>query len=529
MTSTSPATAHRRARLGSGAVLWACAIVAAMAAAALVGIATRHGSAISPDSATYVAGARNLVAGNGYSDFALVPITDWPPGLSVTLAALHVAGVGALTAARWLNAAALAAVVLLTFALGRRYLTRGWLALAAALIAGFAPAMLGVFSFIWSEPVFCALCLGVLLVLEPVARSPRASWWLISAAGVLAGAGFAYRYAGVTLVALTVIGVAVGAWGSGAARVIRRAGGVLAIGLVVPALIVGRNLTHGSLSGQRIPSAATLHGVLDSSEHFLTGWLLADHHPGRSVGAVLIVAVVAACVVGVALRFRAVGLGTPAARALVPPIVFVVGYALYILITEFQTMIDPPGDRICSPMLAPAAVLVMVAVDALLDGCPARIATACTGAAVIVLGVWIAAMLVTSVAHARALGRQGVRFTADGVSVGNWTDSAFMRAVTALPAGSVLYSNQPGGVYLATGRQPIGYSGQPTAYPPIPVDRQTTALIAQIIAARVPVYLVWSLPNHRPHLVTPQDLAARGVRLVPVLVSPRGIIDRVGG
>ncbi len=93
----------------------------------------------------------------------------------------------------------------------------------------------------------------------------------------------------------------------------------------------------------------------------------------------------------------------------------------------------------------------------------------------------------------------------------------------------MLYSNQPGGVYLATGRQPIAYSGQPTAYPPIPVDRQATTLIAQIIAARGPVYLVWSLPNHRPHLVTPQDLAARGVRLVPVLVSPRGIIDRVGG
>ncbi len=528
MTSSSPTTAHRRARLGSGAALWACAIVAAAGAAALVGIATRNGSAISPDSATYVAGARNLVAGNGYSDFALVPITDWPPGLSVTLAALHWAGVGAVTAARWLNAAALAAVVLMTFALGRRYLGRGWLALAAALIAGFAPAMLGVFSFIWSEPVFCALCLGVLLVLEPVARSPRASWWLIAAAGVLAGAGFAYRYAGMTLVALAVIGVAVGAWGSGAGRVISRAAGVLAIALVVPALIVGRNLSHGSLTGQRIPSAATLHGVLDSSEHFLAGWLLADHHPGRSVGAVVIVAVIAACGVGIALRVRAVGLRTPAARALVPPIVFVVGYALYILITEFQTMIDPPGDRICSPMLAPAAVLVMVAVDASLDRCPARFAAWCTGVAVIVLGVWIAAMLVTSAAHARSLGRQGVRFTADGVSVGNWTDSTFMRAVTALPPGSVLYSNQPGGVYLATGRQPIAYSGQPTAYPPIPVDRQATALIAQIIAARGPVYLVWSLPNHRPHLVTPQDLAARGVRLAPVLVSPRGIIDRVG-
>ena len=100
-------------------------------------------------------------------------------------------------AARWLNAAALAAVVLLTFPLGRRYLTRGWRR-SRRRAAGFAPAMLGVFSFIWSEPLLRAVP-GVLLVLAPIARSPRASWWLITAAAVLAGAGFAYRYAGMTL------------------------------------------------------------------------------------------------------------------------------------------------------------------------------------------------------------------------------------------------------------------------------------------------------------------------------------------
>jgi len=529
MPNPSPSTTRRRARLRSGALLWACAIVVALAAATLVGVATRHGSAISPDSATYVAGARNLVAGNGYSDFTLVPITDWPPGLSVTLAALHVFGAGALSAARWLNAAALAAVVLLTFALARRYLERGWLALAAAMVAGFAPAMLGVFAFVWSEPVFCALCLGVLLAIEPIARSPRASWWLIAAAGVLAGIGFAYRYAGITLVLLAAIGVVVGAWGTGTARMLRRTAGVLAIGLVVPAVIVGRNLTHGSLTGQRVPSSETLHGVLESSEHFLAGWLLADHHPGRTVGAVLVLAVIALTALGVGLRLRAIGPGAPGGRALVPLVVFVVGYAAYIFITEFQTMIDPPDDRISSPMLAPAAILVMVAVDALLDRCPARISALCTGAAAIALGVWIAAMLAVSATHARTYGREGVRFTADGVTVGRWTDSAFMRAVQALPAGSVLYANQPGGIYLATGRQPIAYAGQPTAYPPIPIDRQTTTLIAEIIAARGPVYLAWSLPNYRPHLVTAQDLAARGVRIVPVLASPRGIIYRVGG
>lgn len=529
MSSSPSSTARLRARLDTPAALWMLAVLAAILAAVLVAVATRPGSALSPDSATYVAGARNLAAGHGYSDFQLIPITDWPPGLSVTLLVLHAAGIGALTAARWLNIAALAAVVLLTFALGRRYVSRGWLALMAAMVAGFAPAMLGVFSFVWSEPVFCAITLGVLLILERIARNPRASWWLIVAAGLLAGVGVSYRYAGMTLVAVAAIGVALGAWGSGAARIGRRTAGVLGASLVLPALVVGRNLAHGSLTGQRVPSTETLHGVLDSSEHFLVGWLLAGHHPGRAVGTVLVLLMIGATGCGLALRVRQVGMRSTAARALVPLTVFVAGYALYIFVTEFQTSIDPPDDRICSPVLAPAAILIMVAIDALLDRCPSRYARALTATTAAVLGIWIAAMLVVSAAHARSDGRNGVRFTADGYTIGMWTNSAFMRAVGTLPAGSTLYSNQPGGVYLATGRQPISYAGQPTAYPPIPEAQQARTLIAAIAAARGPVYVVWALPNHRPRLVTPAALAAGGVQLKPVLATARGTIYRVVG
>ncbi len=529
MSSFPSSTARLRARLDTPAVLWMLTGLTTIVAVALVAVATRQGSAVSPDSATYVSGARNLAAGNGYSDFRLIAITDWPPGLSVTLVALHAAGIGALTAARWLNIAALGAVVLLTFALGQRYLRRGWLALVAAMVAGFAPAMLGVFSFIWSEPVFCAITLGVLLILERIAADPRASWWWIVAAGVLAGIGFSYRYAGMTLIAVVVIAVVVGAWGTGAARVGLRSAGALVASLVLPLVVVASNLRHGSLTGQRVPSTETLHGVLVSSEQFLVGWLLAGHHPGRALGTVLVLAVILGTGCGVALRLGQVGTRSMAARALVPLVVFVAGYALYILATEFQTSIDPPDDRICSPMLAPAAILIMIAIDAVLDRCPARAARTLTAAVGAVLGIWIAAMLIVSVTHARADGRAGVRFSADGYTIGRWTESSFMRAVGALPAGSELFSNQPGGVYLATGRQPITYSGQPTAYPPIPEAQQATTLIATIAAARGPVYVVWTLPNHRPHLVTPVDLSARGVRLEPILATPRGTIYRVAG
>jgi hypothetical protein len=73
------------------------AIVVAVSSALLVAAATRHGGAVSPDSATYASGAQNLAHGAGYLDFQGQPITDWPPGFSVLLAAAHLTGAAILT------------------------------------------------------------------------------------------------------------------------------------------------------------------------------------------------------------------------------------------------------------------------------------------------------------------------------------------------------------------------------------------------------------------------------------------------
>jgi hypothetical protein len=87
--------------------------------------------------------------------------------------------------------------------------------------------------------------------------------------------------------------------------------------------------------------------------------------------------------------------------------------------------------------------------------------------------------------------------------------------------------NQPGGIYLATGRQPVLYIGQPLADPPIPTDTEARILAAQIGSSGAPVYLAWSSPNHRPHLVPPAVLATYGVRLTPIAVTHRGTIYRL--
>ena len=529
MSTTTAPIARAHARLADARVLWALVGVGAVAAIGVVLWATRNGAAVSPDSATYVAGARNLVAGRGYSDYQLVSITDWPPGFSITLAIAQEVGITALTAARWLNALALGVGVVLTFILARRYVQRPYLALTAALVAGFAPAMVGVFSFVWSEPIFCVITLGVLLLLERVGAAPCARFGPIIAVGLLAGIGFSYRYAGMTLVALVIVTVAVACWRSGTASMLRRTGGALVASMVVPVIVMGRNLTHGSLTGQRLPSTETVHGVVVSSERFLSGWILAGHHPATSLGDALIVGVILAMGIGIALRVRERGVGSVATRALFPLVAFVVGYALYIAITEFQTVIDPPDDRICCPVLAPAAIVVVVAIDAMLNHRWARRSPLVASGTFVLLAFWIAAMVHASTTAARADGGSGVRFEADGVTTPFWTGSPFIAGLRTLPGDISMFSNQPGGIYLATDRQPVFYSGQPLAVPPIPVPEQTIELKKTIARQHRPVYIVWSLPNYRPHLVDPNYLAAHGVRLQRVLTTPQGTIDKVIG
>lgn len=501
--------------------------VGAMAAGALVLWSTRQGAAISPDSATYVAGARNLAAGRGYSDYGLTAITDWPPGLSLLLAAAQELGSSALTAARWINAAALTGVVVCTFMLARRYVSRPLLALAAALAAGAAPALVGVFGFVWSEPVFCVLVLAVLLLLERIGRTAAADPWLIVATGLVCGVAFCVRYAGMVLIVLAVLSVAVAALGSPPATILRRAGLALACGAFVPAIVVGRNLTHGSLTGQRLPSTETIGAFVRVADTTLSSWIVAGHHVPARPGALVIAAVLAVAAIGLTLRVRADGVRSPASAALFPLVAFVVGYALYIAVTEFQTQIDPPDDRICSPLLAPATIVLVIALEAIAGHPRLRARRWVMPAVVLALAAWIGVACATSLVRGTTDGGQGVRFSADGVVTPHWTDSALAAGLRSLPDGATVFSNQPGGLYLSSGRQPSLYAGEPLAEPPIPEAVQVAWLRRQIAARPGPTYLAWVLPNRRPNLVPPAYLAAHGVRLERVLTTPDGTIDRI--
>jgi hypothetical protein len=364
-------------------------------------VGTRHGPSISPDSRQYLAGAEHLADGRGYLDGAGRPQTTYPPGLSITLATGDKLGVDPDTGARLLDAAAYAALVVLTFVLARRHLARTWLAVAAAAAVAVTDALFGVYIFVWSEPVFCVLVVGLLLVLETVMRRRSASPGLIVVAAALGSLGFAYRYAGISLVVLALAAITVGAWVDGVAATARRALGYLGCAAIIPSLMVARNLSEGSGAlGPRPPSMQHLRPVLDDVVTTTGRWL--SNAEDRTPGDALLVLVAIIVAAGMVVAFRRWGwrLRDPHAVPLFPLGTFVVGYLAYRVASELVTVIDRVDNRLLAPLIAPALVLALFFGEQLIDTRAVTSRRWMTLAIVAVGSGWLVLSLANTVDHA---------------------------------------------------------------------------------------------------------------------------------
>jgi hypothetical protein len=494
--------------------------LAALAAMVLAVAATQNGPQVTNDSADYLAGARNLAAGNGYASYDLQPMTLFPPGISLTLAAGDRLGVEPVVGARWLHVGAYGALVVLTFLLARRHVRREWLAVAAAAVVALSASMLNVYTLIWSEPVFCVVTVALLLVLDGLIARRGRGFALAAAAGALASVGFAYRYAGHTLLVLPVIVIVVAAWRDGLAAVLRRLLPYCAIAVIAPVLIVARNLSEGSSAfGDRGGSGETLGSVAEDTVRTLRRWVVGE----VSVPGILSLAVLAALAivmaVGLVVAFRRPQTpdAPPRWMELLPLVAFTALYVGYLWASELSTAINGITTRLLSPVFSPLVVLLVIAVDALVDVArlPRQrwIATIAGAAIMCAMGV----LAVKSVQDARFINRSGT-----GPAPRAQTDSAFVEAIEALPAGTPLYTNDPYGLYFVSATQPISY---PHAGFPDESDARYAALAER--GSAQPAILIWREPNMKPFVRSPAQWERRGAHVETTSIADGWTISRI--
>jgi hypothetical protein len=198
----------------SEAAFWFALLVFSVAAILLLRYITPYGLGLVNDSVGYIAGARNLVAGNGYMRFTgdgrLVPITNYPPMFSMVMATVGVSGLEIVRASRMVNLLCFALNIFLTGAVVRKMSGSKIFGVLGAVLFLISPAILQVHSFALTEPLYLALSYAVLwsmiLYLEKPASGKIARRWLwLAVSGVLSSLAFLTRYPGVALYATAVV------------------------------------------------------------------------------------------------------------------------------------------------------------------------------------------------------------------------------------------------------------------------------------------------------------------------------------
>jgi len=156
------------------------------------------------DSANYIAGARNILAGHGYRNAAsLSPITHWPPFFSFSLAAIGLLGIDPLHGARILHVILFGLNIFIVGMILKQWVYFPLLALAGAGLVITSPAMATIHSWACSEPWYIFLTFSTFfLIFRYLEKDSKA---LLLGAGILTGLACLDRYAGIALIAAGTI------------------------------------------------------------------------------------------------------------------------------------------------------------------------------------------------------------------------------------------------------------------------------------------------------------------------------------
>ena len=181
---------------------------------------TPEGLGLSDDSIAYIAGARSMLAGDGYREAWLAsngPVTHLPPGFSSVLAFFGIFGIDPLRGTRFVNAILFGLNAGMLGVLGWRMtpsLTAG-LVLAAIFVG--SGEMLQVHAVAMSEPLFIFLCLCAFWNFDLYFEFPPSSvgkgiageWWWLVACATFTGMAYLTRYAGLALAATFILAICI--------------------------------------------------------------------------------------------------------------------------------------------------------------------------------------------------------------------------------------------------------------------------------------------------------------------------------
>jgi hypothetical protein len=185
-------------------------------------VTSRWGIGLSPDSASYLAGARNIINGRGISlvydsngnplitwvpwiDNETYHLFPWPPFFPLVLSVFGFMKLNLVEAGRWLNAILFGTNIFLITLIVKKYLKSLFLLVFAPIILITSNDMIRVHSMLWSEPLFIFLSLLGFVFLIYFLENKKILFLLT--ASLFFSLAFFTRTIGISLIAVSAIAV----------------------------------------------------------------------------------------------------------------------------------------------------------------------------------------------------------------------------------------------------------------------------------------------------------------------------------
>jgi hypothetical protein len=176
------------------------------AIAGLIGVlliylyAYHNGIGLSPDSIVYISTARSVVHGGGFTEFEGIPITDFPMGYPAFLSIiLFITKTDLVQSGHIINMFLYFCLIYLSGGIINHISTRNkWVKIPFLFLIVFSPALLSIFTMLWSETLFLVMILLFFVALHQYGNQKTILTLIVVA--LIAGLSCVVRYAGVTLV-----------------------------------------------------------------------------------------------------------------------------------------------------------------------------------------------------------------------------------------------------------------------------------------------------------------------------------------
>jgi hypothetical protein len=338
---------------------------------------------------------------------------------------------------------------------------------------------------------------------------------LFGAAVLLGWCGFYLRFAGIILVGFGAVVVFMSAWSRGWPKAAARAAVFVVAGMSAPLVWMVRNVhAGGSALGPREDAAVTPVRNVGRAAVVLSGWVAFD---APVIARLAILAVLVAALATLAWQLRGERDLLSRARDLRALSLFVVVYLVYLIATASVVAFGAISTRFLSPVFVPLVVLGAAGFERARE----RISATASRALTIGVCVWLAlcvAWFGASVVEARRNG-------AGGYATSRWHNSQLMKDVESLGTDTPVVTNDTAAIRLFTDRY-VPLSVEKTFFNSNTQTGRLGSFVHLVECSTGPVKLVWFLPNTRPRLYSPKELAEH-VKVDAVRQLKDGVIYNV--